>query len=446
MRRSNSPESTVQFAGLTRHNNVEMEQQAASIAGLDADEPPETSLASAIHGLEQATESDLAWQVPDEATRAMDVQDFNEASPEGVEAFETATGEVFIRTERFQSVISPDKVRDYAKGDFTDDSDEFRDALWHVPTKDYSIVNPTTAYEPLEEAIRDEDLGDSVFGEIRSYKSGGEVHMDILFDAYTIDYNDDDDGRDPIVLGIRTGYDFFGGTALYFEGFAQDTRCSNSIRSVTEEKTIRHVGEVDLEDEVADVLEELGLMTDRLAELIELAEDIEVELLDMDFAAPFDHDDNLRAMYELSGFPSYLAREAANHARSRAENQFMPDMTDVWDGATYALTHHYRGGENTNRAQELIDSANDFIYNPSQAIGQVQQEHQRRLASQSEESGEQVDLKGESAHASIEEFTQSVKDKRDEFESRNEELRQTLVAEAGGDGEQEVATDGGTDE
>jgi hypothetical protein len=407
-----------------------MTDRAASIAGIDPDDPPETSLATAIRNLEQAEAGDLAWKVPEQIARKIDVGEVNNLLPEGAEATRASPRTVFVETDRFQSVYSPDKLRSWFSGD--DDTDQLDDPLWHVPTKTYSIVNPLNAYEPLEGAIRDEGYGDDVFGEIRTYKAGGEVHMDVLFDAFQIDYTNDDSGRDPIVLGVRTGYDFFGSQALYFEGFAQDTRCSNSIRSITEKKTIRHVGEVDLEDEVTDVLEEMQLMTHRLAELIELAEDIELDVIEMQFSEPFDHNDNIQGFYELAGFPTYMAR----HARQRADNTYLPDMTAMWDGATYALTHHYSGGENTTTAQDYIDAANDMVMNPSQVIGEVNREHTRRLNAQSE--SQQVDLEGENAHAEIEEFSQSVKEKADEFESRNEELRNTLVAE--------VATDGGTDE
>lgn len=433
--RQNTADTTVQFAGLTSHNQTEMTDSAAGIAGLDADNPPDTSMATAIRNLEQAEQGGLAWKLPEDVAQNIDVSSVMNVTPDGISLSRVDDRTVFVETDRFQSIYSPDKLRSWLNpGD-----DGIEDALWHVPSKSYSIVNPLTAYEPLEEAIRDEGYGDDVFGEIRQYKGGGEVHMDALFDAFQIDYNDDDGGNEPIVLGIRTGYDFFGSQALYFEGFAQDTRCDNSIRSITEKKTIRHVGDVDLEDEVSDVLEEMELMTNRLAELIELAEDIEVDMLEMAFSEPFDHDDNVRGFYELAGFPSYLASDAASHARQRADNQFMPDMTALWDGATYALTHAYQGGENTSTAQSYIDAANDMVMNPSQVLGEVQREHTRRLEAASESS--QENLNGEVAHANIEEFTETVKDKADEFESRNEELRQSLVAEAGDD---EVATDGGS--
>lgn len=427
--------TTTRFAGLTRHNNADMSDRAASIAGMDADDPPETSLATAIRGLETAETGSVSWKLPESVAQNVNVPDMNDRFADGVEMKRADKNSVYVEVDRFVSVYSPDKVESWVNPN--DDDDVPDDALWHIPTNTYSIVNPLTAYEPLEEAIRDEGYGDNVFGEIREYKEGGEVHMDILFDAFEIEYSNDDDGRDPIVLGVRSGYDFFGSQALYFEGFAQDTRCDNSIRAITEKKTIRHVGDVDLEEEVQDVLEEMELMTNRLAELIELAEDIEVDMLEMDFSEPFSHSDSIQGFYELSGFPTYLAREAAGHARHRADNQFMPDMTALWDGATYALTHQFNGGENTSTAEEYISLANDMVMNPSRTLGRVNREHAHLLESQS--SDDENPLEESSAHAEIEEFEESVQQKADKFESRNEDLRQTLVADADG----EVVTDGG---
>jgi hypothetical protein len=431
----------IPFAGLTNHNNVEMSAKAGGIAGIDPNDPPDTSLATAIRSLETADSEVLAWGVPDDVAEHFDIQQFNEESPDGTRAFQSVDGGVYIETPRFQAVYSPDKIREYVQnGTYTDDNGMFLDALWNVPTTGYTIINPLDAWEGMETAIRDEGLGDEVFGEIRTYDGGGEMHIDLLFDNYQIEYTDDEDGRDPIVLGIRTGMDFTGSTALYFEGFAQDTRCDNSIRSITEEKVFRHVGEVDLEDAISSILEELGVMTSRLAELIEMAQDIELELLDMEFAEPFDHEDNLRAFYELAGLPSYLAVDAASDSRQRADNPFLPNMTDVWDGATYALTHSYRGGENTTRANELIDTANDFIYNPSLAIGRVSQDHERRMAVGKAE-GSDGDSNSKSARANIERLERSTRDLEEEFESRNEQLRKTLVAEADAATDDE---DGGT--
>ena len=61
-RRSSTPDEVVQFAGLTSHNNVELSDKAAEAAsgdhsrdnGFYPDDMPDTSLATAIRGLERA--------------------------------------------------------------------------------------------------------------------------------------------------------------------------------------------------------------------------------------------------------------------------------------------------------------------------------------------------------------------------------------------------------
>ena len=144
----------VQFAGLTSHNNVELSDKAADAAsgdhsrdnGFYPDDMPDTSLATAIRGLERAAE----------------------------------TGSVCVQTDRSQSVISPDKLESCIQGDARrDDNKQWIDPMWHNPTKDYAIVNPRDFYGPLEESIHEKELGNAVFGEIRTYKGGGEVHIEI---------------------------------------------------------------------------------------------------------------------------------------------------------------------------------------------------------------------------------------------------------------------------
>lgn len=441
--RGTNVEETVQFAGLTSHNNMQMTQRAARIAGMDADDPPDSSFMESVRELETADTGGLCWEVPEKAAERMDVEEFNRESPDDIELVVSTGGDLFVRTTRFQSVFSPDKLRQWMSGEYHDTDDDgnkqdFRDALWHVPTSNYSISNPVPFYEPLAEEVRDEDLGDSMFGEIRTYKSGGEVHMNIMFDAFEVAVDEDAGEFDgPVVLGIETGYDFFGNNALYAQGYAQDTGCSNSIRAVTDKKSRRHVGEIeDTNEWWADILEQMDLMTDHLADAIEAAQEIELDYLDMNFSEAFEHDDDLRAFYELSGFPSYLANAAASNVQSRAENSFLPNMWELHSGATYALTHEYRGTENSSRMNELTQVANDMLFNPTASIGTVDRVYSNRLSMQSEE-GEQSTLEGQKASAVVSSFRESIEDQREQFETRQEEL-QTILTQTGEDTEEGV--------
>lgn len=50
-----------------------------------------------------------------------------------------------------------------------------------------------------------------MFGEIRQYRGGGEVHRDAMFDGLSVEFPA---RRDPITMGLSSGYDFFGDHAV----------------------------------------------------------------------------------------------------------------------------------------------------------------------------------------------------------------------------------------
>jgi hypothetical protein len=201
-------------------------------------------------------------------------------------AFKNPYTEEWIETERFNALVEPNRLVEQA-------GDEETDPLFHIPTSNYSIINPLDVYGPLKSVIDDHDvdgrpLGEVVFGEVRQYRGGGEVHIDLMFDGLEVSLP----GRDePITMGVTTGYDFFGGHAVYVEGFAQDAYCSNSIRSLTDRQSVKHVGDVgDFEGWWEDVLSQLELVTDDLHQFIVDASEIDLSFSD----APF----GVEAFYE----------------------------------------------------------------------------------------------------------------------------------------------------
>lgn len=133
-------------------------------------------------------------------------------------AYQNPYTDEWVETERFNAVVEPSRLREHARGDTETET------LFHVPSDSYTILNPVDVYGPLEEVLREETvdetpLGDVMFGEIRQYRAGGEVHIDVMFDGLDVRLP----GRsDPITMGVTSGYDFFGGHAVYVEGFAQD--------------------------------------------------------------------------------------------------------------------------------------------------------------------------------------------------------------------------------
>jgi len=155
-----------------------------------------------------------------------------------------------------------------------------------------------------------------MFDEIRRYRGGGEVHLDITFDGFEVHLP----GRSaPITMGVTSGYDFFGEQTVYVEGFAQDGYCSNTMRSLTDKEIIKHVGDVrNVRTWWEELLAQVELVADGLFEFIRDAPDIELDFSDLPFT--------VTEFYTLLGFPEYLAERAASEAEANAASPVEIDM------------------------------------------------------------------------------------------------------------------------
>ena len=335
--------------------------------------------------------------------------------PQAVEttvAYRNPYSDEWVETERFNALVEPTRARDHA----TDDEPD-ADPLFHVPTDSYAIINPVDVYRPLEEVLREKTidgtpLGDVMFGEIRRYRGGGEVHMDVMFDGLEVRLP----GRaDPITMGVTSGYDFFGEHAVYVEGFAQDGYCSNSMRSLTDKEVIKHVGDVrDFRTWWEEILAQVELVADDLFEFIRDAQEIDLEFSELPFT--------VTEFYSLLGFPDYLAERAAEDAEANAASPFEIDMWTLHSGATYALTHFFQGKEGTSLDQ-YVRVANDILFNPEGTIERVERAYEEQLEADGDD-GSQASLAGERALASIERVNEDLQANVEQFEAREEALRE----------------------
>jgi hypothetical protein len=377
---------------------------------------PETSLVFA--GVDATTETRLPlWyrseQQPDE------IHSFAEAVRRlpravGTEvAYRNPYTNRWVETTRFNALVEPYR----AVGDVSGDADA--DSLFHLPTTSYSIINPVDVYAPLEDVLREHDLdgrtlGELVFGEIRQYRTGGEVYMDLLFDGLEVSLP----GRnDPITMGVTSGYDFFGGHAVYVEGFARDNACANSIRSLTDRQIVKHVGEVEhFGAWWESILGRLELVTDDLHAFILDASDITIDFHNV----PFD----VVEFYELLGFPEYLAEAARNDAVLAAEDPFDIGLWTLHSGATHALTHGFRGREGSS-LDGYVRAANDLLFNPEVVLGRVTSTYERRASEDTR--GGQTGLESQLALAQLERVRSDVQEKASTFEAREARLRERFA-------------------
>ena len=376
------PESRTVFAGVDGRTDTELPDWYRRKKTVD--EPK--SFAETIRDLPQAVETTVAYRNP--------------------------YSDEWVETDRFNALVEPTRARDHA----TDDEPD-ADPLFHVPTDSYAIINPVDVYRPLEEVLREETidgtpLGNVMFGEVRRYRGGGEVHMDIMFDGLEVRLP----GRsDPITMGVTSGYDFFGEHAVYVEGFAQDGYCSNSMRSLTDKEVIKHVGDVrDFRTWWEEILAQVELVADDLFEFIRDAQEIDLEFSELPFT--------VTEFYSLLGFPDYLAERAAEDAEANAASPFEIDMWTLHSGATYALTHFFQGKEGTSLDQ-YVRVANDILFNPEGTIERVERAYEEQLEADGDD-GSQASLAGERALASIERVNEDLQANVEQFEAREEALRE----------------------
>ena len=424
------------FAGLTRHNDGEIPDRArdygssvrwwaAERVGEDADPVdglPDEGLNTLITRLPRAAEATAGWKHP-------------------------VTGE-WIETGKHNAIINPEVVEQITNGfgtreeaeDFDDpmgmfgeagefDADEAvvgDDALYNIPTDDYEIINPATFLDPLARVLREEGLDDAVFGEFRVTRGGGRVSADVFFDGKHVEAPGMDEDRKPIVVGLQLDWDYFGGTALRIRGMGMDWECVNSLREITDAKIIKHAGDVesrvDWEELYEDLLEELDLKTDQLSQMIHEAsqETLDLSSLPDDFAR--DYDSVLEALYAYSGLPDYLAEVAARDARANAEDPFEPDWWTLHRGATFAITHEARGEVGTGGAIERYNRiANDMLMNPAATADEIE------VAYEEDREDETLADHG-GGRATIGSSFESVREKRERFEEREEQIH-ALVQE-----------------
>ncbi|WP_136689133.1 hypothetical protein [Halorhabdus amylolytica] len=374
------PETRTVFAGLDGRSDAQVPDWYAKQKPVD--EP--VAFTEAIRELPRAIETTVAYQNP--------------------------YSDEWVETERFNAIVEPSRIREQSQGEDT------IEPLFHIPTDSYAIINPVDVYGPLEEVLYGETidgtaLGEVMFGEIRQYRTGGEVHMDIMFDGLEVRLP----GRsEPITMGVTSGYDFFGEHAVYVEGFAQDGYCSNSMRSLTDKEVIKHVGDVqNFRTWWEGILEQVELVANDLFEFIRDAQEIEIDFTEMPFS--------VAEFYELLGFPDYLADRAAGDAEANAANPFEIDMWTLHSGATYALTHFFQGKEGASLDQ-YVRLANDILFNPEGTIERVEQAYEEEL--EGDDDGAQRSLAGERALASIERVSEDLQEKVDQFEEREDSLRE----------------------
>lgn len=289
----------------------------------------------------------------------------------------------------------------------TDDPTRPDTAVWNIPTERYTIVNPMDAYGPLGAVIRQrlsksaneqtDGLG-CVFGEMRLFRNGGEVHMDILFDGLRV--ADPDGPGKPFVLGITTGYDFFGGRALYARPMAYDSRTGTAMRNIAPKRKRKHTGAAgaSVSGWWGSVLNQLDDVSETLFGAIvdARAHEIDVDALYTNFAG----------FYDALGYPDYVAESAADKL---GDGRTTASAWELYYALATTLTEAY-SGKDTGALEGYVATANTLLFCPPRAERTVIEHmrdtlrNQQTLTSDEEEQLNALREAGENAKQSVSKF------------------------------------------
>lgn len=283
--------------------------------------------------------------------------------------------------------------------------------VWHIATDEYTPVSPMAKYGPLTAALRGNGSSThEVFGEVRVYRNGGEIHVDTWFPGITVEL-----GGTEYVMGVTSGYDYFGGTALYAEVVAAAKGTGTQMRGVTDKRRRSHRGAAG--EAVADwwstVLQQCEQATDALAKTVAEAQAYEVDFSEL----PITSEQYLLGLFSGT---QYLAEQADE----RLAGGRTPDTCTAWDlydAMAATLTQDFDGKDGSAALRKYLRGANEQLFSPPAA----ERTAADWLADWDELEG-QTTLDGESVQAALREHRLGLSQAVKRYEDTKNTLKRML--------------------
>ena len=413
---------SIQFAGLTAADDIEMNDQLQQKYGLD--ESPTESLSLAIGELDPVEIAELYVKNPyaDDQLIPLGMSNATINPDTAIEMAKDAQKQENNYPELENRPFN-DMEPSSDGGSVVDFDAEDGDRLTYAThSSGYAAVPHYDFFFPMATALRDAEIH-NVAGEFRVYDNGAQVHGEVVFQDPETQLNLPGD-RDPLFVGISVGNSYDGTSSMYAMGYAMDTFCKNSMRNLTDRRSRKHVGEP---DEATgwwnDILLQMTALRDILGECIEEALEVELDFLEQ----PFDAEE----FYELLGLPSYLARAAATTARNRSPQEGgTRTVLNFWtlhSGLTSALTHDFNGSSETGALETYSRIAKDMLWNPANIISDVKSEYERQQRLEAEDEHDERAISQNVAL--IEQYERTLDDRKAEFETFEETMGNLLHSE-----------------
>ena len=354
----------------------------------------------------------------------------------------------YVEIERNAAVVNPAWL-----GDGLEDSPQ-ESAAWNVPTRSYDVVTPTEAFGPLLATARRklnerEDAGKyespDVFGMIREYKNGGEVHVDVFFPSYQVTIPDgkDADGSDAaFIMGITTGKDYFRNQTLYATPIAFDMSTGATMRHLDEARRRRHRKSADEESgdsasETAawysEIIDGLDTVSETLFRVISEAQEYHIPFGELPYS-PIE-------FYEANGIPSTVASDAVDSDRMPLANRSKANTTlsawDLYRALSVTLADGFTSKTDGQAIRGHVRTANRILSEPGVAENNALDSARAGLAEQSR-------LEAKETRETLNERRETTREAVEEYGSIQNRLR-TMFQEASENGEDDENNSGSGD-
>lgn len=423
-------------------------QNATLFLGYDADEAIATDVSIPEFYAEQRTpESVDVRDAIENGTDFIDIVDQLQPAEGRDVAYWDTELERYVAARDHQAIINPNwEGRDPDDDSLEEPDAGPKDACWVTATRNYEAVNADVMYEPLGDALAEYDIS-GVFGEVREYRNGGEVHLDMFFPDYRVELAlddsksiDDEEQPDPLILGIQSGFDFFRQTTHYSRVIALDPNTGAILRDLTKKRSRKHIKPRDQTEgrtahDIANwwvgELDRLDNVTDTLFEVIHDASEYYFDLQSL----PFNTDD----FYSVLGTTEHLAREATENL---PERQIDTGVFSAWDAhraLAQAITESLDAKDDGSTLRKYVRVANGILFQPPKAETRAMQEFEFLLdddvldALDATGRGEQQTLAGETATdrrdvllAELRARRDTAADRVDEYKSMKARLKEML--------------------
>jgi hypothetical protein len=98
-------------------------------------------------------------------------------------------------------------------------------------------------------------------------------------------------------------------------------------------------------------------------------------------------------------------------------------------GLTYALTHSFRGKSEDGSLEDYYFTARRILDNPAETMEVIETEYERRERRRAEvQNGGELSFKQKRGLATVERYSQSLRERKEEFEAREERINNLLMA------------------